>query len=188
VPAAEIVQVDAVAAAAERHLVLEGVLRNPFAAGFLEDIGKPIGVPCAIDGRPCLHVFLRVLVRNDLDARRKLDVAAGVVAVAVSVDDRRYRLGGKLLDLREDRLTPSGQFGVDHDDPLRADEDSGVPPSLLEHEQVVFQLVDLDDLGGFLLAVSGGAERQPAGCDQRAQNDASSHWGPSGASAIKCCL
>ena len=104
-PRPEVVQIDLVGAVADRHLVLERSLRHPTAVlcrrWLLEDRVH------------LLHVGLGVLLRDDVDRRRELDVAADVVAVRVGVDQRRDRLGRQLLDLVEDRLAPAGVLRVD---------------------------------------------------------------------------
>src|SRR5437899_642137 len=96
---AEVVQIDAIFAAADRHLVLESLLWQE--SGFV-----------ALEGVHLFHVGLGVLVGHKLDGAAERFVTAGVVPVRVSIDDRRYRLMGDGLDLVEDDLAPSGQLGV----------------------------------------------------------------------------
>ena len=72
-----------------------------------------------------------VLLHDDVDRRRELDVAADVIAMRVRVDDRRHRLVRELLDLVEDRLAPARILRVDDDDAVAPDEDGGVAAAAL---------------------------------------------------------
>ena len=100
-----------------------------------------------------------------------------MIAVRVRVDDRRDRLGRQFLDLVEDRLAPAGILGVHDDHAVRGDVDGGIAATALEHEQVVFDLLDLDDLGALLLRrlVRSHRQRERADRDENAERDASSH-------------
>jgi len=181
--AAEIVQIDLVAPAAERHPVLEGPLGQPFPVALLEDVDRRLlraGV-----GLHLFHVGLRVVVCHDVDGRWKLDVAADVIGVAVRVDQNGHRLARQLPDLVEHRAPPPGILRVHDDDPIRRDENGRIAAASFEHEQVVFEFLDLDDLGLFagargLLRRRDGERRgkgkgQRTDADQHAQDDASCH-------------
>jgi len=110
----EVVEIDLVGAFADRHLVLERPLGHPDAVVFLED-------------RHLLHVGLRVFLRDEVDRRRELHVAAHMVAVRVRVDQRRDRLRRQLLDLVQDRRAPARVLRVHDDDAVRGDEHGRVP-------------------------------------------------------------
>ena len=112
-PAAEVKEIQAVLAGADRHLVGEGPLRQKFRI-------------VALEGVHLRHVRLGVLLRDDVDRGREHRVAARVVAMGMRIDDHRDRLVGHRLDFVEDDLAPSGQLRVDHDDAVRGDEHAGV--------------------------------------------------------------
>jgi hypothetical protein len=164
----EVVQVHLVGAFADRHSVLERALRHSAAVVLLEDVHL-------------LHVRLGVLLRDDFDAGRELDVAAHMVAVRMRVDQRRHRFVGERLDLVEDRLPPAGILRVDDDDPVGRDEHRCVAAAALQHVQVVFHLVDVDVLRSLLLLRRlrlHGRERTAR--EQDAQHDPSFHDSPPG--------
>ena len=169
-PRAEVEQIDAILAAAERHLVLVGFLRQELRV-------------VALEGVHLLHVRLRVLVRDDLDRGREHVVAAGVVAVRVRVDDRRHRLVGDGFDPVEQYLAPAGELRIDHDDASGGDEDTGVaageqaPVGRIrsgDHVEVVLHLLDLRrrqrrrrrPARRRWLLIGGDRHRQRAGRDQ----------------------
>src|SRR5207244_7617316 len=89
----------------------------------------------------------RVRVRHDVDRGGKVDVAADMVVVGVAVDDADHGLRGQLLDLRDERLAPSRNLGIDDGDAFAADEDRGMAAAAPEDEQVVLRLVHLNDVG-----------------------------------------
>ena len=93
-----------------------------------------------------LHVRFGVLLNDDLDGRRKFDVAAHVIVMGVGVDDRRDRFVGELLHLVDDRLTPTRNLGVDDGHAGGRDERRGVPATAFENEQVVRQFLYVDNL------------------------------------------
>src|SRR5204863_2457691 len=73
----EIIKVDGVGSAQQRHAVLEGLVRQGvLVCRIFEDIHL-------------LHIRLCVLVRDNFNTCRKEDIAAGVVAVGMRVDDER---------------------------------------------------------------------------------------------------
>ena len=89
--------------------------------------------------------LLRVLVRHDLNRRSgglEVVVAAVVVRVHVRVDDRRHRLVGDRLHLRQDRFTVVGELGVDEDDALGGDEDRRITAGAANLVEVVLDLLD----------------------------------------------
>ena len=59
-----------------------------------------------------------------------------VIAVRMRVDDGRDRLVGELLDLVENRLTPSGVLRIDDHDAFGRDEHCRVAPAAYEDERL----------------------------------------------------
>ena len=100
VRAAEVVEIDRLGSGEQRHLVLEGL------------VGQPVLLRRILERRHLHHVGVRVLLRDDFDARGEELVAADVIAVGVGVDDVRDRLVGDRLHLVENRLALVGEFGV----------------------------------------------------------------------------
>ena len=88
---------------------------------------------------------LRVFLNDYVDRRRKVHVAAHVVAVRMGVDQRRDRLRRQLLDLVENRPPPARVFRVDHGHAVGHHEDGGVAAAAAQHPEVVLDLLDLDD-------------------------------------------
>ncbi len=97
----------------------------PFCSKMFGGGGAP-GLPSPVTGLHRLHVRRGVLLHDDVDRRRELDVAAHVIAVRVRVDDGRDRLRAQLLDLRQNRRAPSRVLRVDDGDAVRLDEDGRV--------------------------------------------------------------
>src|SRR5262249_48103134 len=120
----EVVQVDAIFAGAERHLVLEHQL------GQEVDLFAPERIQL-VHGQP------RVLVCDDFHCRTEGLVAADMVAVRMRVDDGRDRLVRDRFDLRDERLPPSWKLGVYDDDTQVGHEDGRVPASARREIQVV---------------------------------------------------
>ncbi len=121
-------------------------------------------------------------MRDDFHRRRELDVAAHVVAVRVRVDDHRHRLVRDGLDLVEERLAPARVLGIDDHDAGGGDEDGTVSTAAAHHEQVVFELIDLDHARrglprgpglGLLQRVDGQGQR--TGREQNAEHHLSFH-------------
>jgi hypothetical protein len=54
--------------------------------------------------------------------------------MGVAVDDPNHRLAGQFLDLREQRLSPSGNLRVDDGDAVAADEDRRVTSTAPQDE------------------------------------------------------
>ena len=135
--AAEVVQLDAIRAAADRQLVRIRPLRQKPGVVSLERVHLR-------------HVRFGVLVGDDVDRRREHRVAAGVVTMRMGVDDHRHRLIGDGLDLVEDHLAPAAELGVDNDDAIPGDEHAGVAATErftrhrrgARHVQVVSDLFD----------------------------------------------
>src|SRR5881397_2213004 len=73
-----------------------------------------------------LHIRLCVLVRDNFNTCRKEDIAAGVVAVSMGVDDERDRLAAHRLDLIQNRLAIVGELRVDDHDTVCREEDRGI--------------------------------------------------------------
>ena len=117
-------------------------------------------------------------MRDEFDRGREVDVAADVVVVGVGVDDAHHRLRGDLLDLGDERLTPSRDLRVDEGDAVGADEDRRVAAASPEEEEIVLEFFDLDDLGACASGASlcacalvgGDGRRDPAG-EQEAKYD-----------------
>src|SRR5262249_43536507 len=146
VPPPEIEQINPVVGLADRHLVFEGALRHPDAVVFLENIG---GWPllCETRGSPhLLHVLFGVLVRDHFDCCRELHIAADMVSMSMSVDDRRYRLRCEGFDLLQNRLSPPRIFSVHNDNDVGSNKNSGVPTPAFQHIQVVLEFFDIDIL------------------------------------------
>src|SRR5438034_8575143 len=130
--APEVVQIDLVSALEERHLVLERALWQPSAV---------VGLEYRLGGHGLIlrravwdhfaHVGLRVLLHDDVNRGREVDVAADMVAVRVGVDQRGHWFVGQLLDLVKDRLAPAGILRVDDDDARSRDEYSYIPNATL---------------------------------------------------------
>jgi hypothetical protein len=149
----EVVELDAIRAGADRHLVLERLLRQVVTLVLREDVRRRASRRRRDKRRRAhrCHVRLRVFLRDDVHGRGELDVAAHVIAMRVGVDDHRHRFRGERLDLVEKRLAPAGILGVHHRDAVRGDEDGGVAAGAgrqrVEHVKVVTQLLDLDGVG-----------------------------------------
>ena len=93
-----------------------------------------------------LHVGVRVLVDDDVDRGRELDVAADVVAVRVRVDDRVTGFGVSSLILSRIGWPQPGFFVSTTVTPLAVHEHGGVAAAALpQDEEVVLELLDLDD-------------------------------------------
>ena len=101
VPLAEVVELDAVLAAAERQLVLVGLLRQELRLLALERIHLR-------------HECLGVLMGDDVHAGREAFVAARVIAVRVRVDQGSDRLVRHRLDLRDDVRAVARELAVHH--------------------------------------------------------------------------
>src|SRR6185503_5896428 len=103
-------------------------------------------------------------------------------AVRVGVDDGRDRLVRQPLDFVQDWLAPSGVFRVDDDDAARGDEHGGVAAAALEHEQIVFEFLDLDHHRGGRLSRAGRGllrggedERKRSGSEHDGEDASSFH-------------
>ena len=157
VATSEVVQVDTILSRPDGHLVLERPLGQAAAVVRLEDVHR-------------LHVGLGVLLSDHLDRRGELHVAAHVVAVRMRVDQDLHRLVGQPFQLLEERLAPAGILRVDDHDAVCDDEDGSVAAAALQHEQVVLDLLDLDDLRSLLLLQAGRQERHQACREQRPEH------------------
>ena len=123
---AEVIQVDLILAAEQRHPVFKGSLRNEFRLVTLEDIHFQ-------------HVRFCVFLRHDIDGRRKFRVASGVIGMRVRVDDHRHRFAGDRFHLVQNRLAVARVLGIDQNDTLLGDEHAE-RPSRAEPEDVAHQL------------------------------------------------
>jgi len=81
-----------------------------------------------------LHIRLRVLLHDDVHRGRELDVAADMVAMRMSVDQRGHRLVRQFLDLVQDRLTPAGILRIHDNDAIAGDEHSRIAAAAFENE------------------------------------------------------
>src|SRR2546421_7564384 len=86
----EVIKINLIRSLEQRHLVLERPLRKALASVLLEDGLRGYGLirSCAV-GDHFHHVRLRVVLNDDVDRRRKLDIAADVIAMGMGVDQRR---------------------------------------------------------------------------------------------------
>ena len=175
-PATEVIQVDLVGPGTERHPIPERPGRQAVAVRVGKDVRRRL-CPTAVWPHHG-HVGLRDFVRHELDRGRERDVAAHMVVMAMRVDECRDRVARQRLDLLQDRLSPARVLRVDDDDSGCRDEDRRVPatPRSPQHEQIVFQLLDLDDLGRLLSRHDGKRERGDA--DQQYQNASAFHHVP----------
>ncbi len=125
----EVIEVDAILALPERRLVGKRA------------VGHPRGVGLRIGHDP----LLGVLVRHDLNHRSRgleVVVAAVVIRVDVRVDDRRHRLVGDRLHLRQDRFAVVGQLGVNEDDPFGGDKHRRVTAGAADLVEALLDLLD----------------------------------------------
>jgi hypothetical protein len=148
------------------------------AAVLLEDVRLRTGLQ-ARHRVGLVHQARRVLVRDDVDRGRELDVAAHVIEVGVGVDDRGDGLVGQLLELGDERRAPARQLRVHQRDAVGADERRRVPAAAAQYVEVVAQLLDLQHHRRRLTAASRlhrrHSHRERAGQQQRAKNDLSLH-------------
>ena len=108
VTATEVIEIDAIVALADRHLVLERLLRQ--ARLLLPPEGLAVADGAALLLRP--H-GPHILVDDDLDRRGKLGDAARMVAVSVAVERHDNRLVRHRLDLVHDHRSPAGVLLID---------------------------------------------------------------------------
>ena len=94
VAAPEVIQIDPLRAAADRHLVLERAIGHVLSAVRLEHVRRDAALG-AFRRQPLLHVGPGVRVRDEFDRGGKVDVAADVVVVGMGVDDPHHRLRGR---------------------------------------------------------------------------------------------
>src|SRR5262245_1820078 len=112
-------------------------------------------------------------MRDHVDRRRELDVAADVVRMRVRIDDRGHRLLGDLLELFQNRLAPGGYLGINQRDALGGYERRGVSAAAAEDIHVVSDLIDLNGRAeGVCLAAPAAAKR-----DRKSTRLNSSHLG-----------
>ena len=156
VTAPEVIEIDLLRAAADRHLVLEGAIGHVLSAIRLEHVRRDAALR-AFRRQPLLHVGARVRLGDEFNRGGEVDVAADVVVMGVGVDDAHHRLRGDLLDLGDERLTPSRDLRIDDGDPVGADEDGRVAAASSEEEEIVLEFFDLNDLG----ACASGASLRP---------------------------
>jgi hypothetical protein len=151
--------------------------------------GAAAGLRQPGDRSHLLHTCRGVLVHDDVHGRRERDVPADVIAVGVRVDDRRHRLAGELLDLREDRLAPARVLRVDDGDAVGLHEHGRVSAAACaaQHEEIVLELLDLDHRGTLRLAtapgrllICGHRHRKRTNANEHSQNAASFHAMPPG--------
>ena len=169
VSGAEVIEINAIVAAADRQLVLEGPLRQERRVR-------------ALERRHLRHVGFGVFLSDDVDAPRKSFVAADVIAVRVRVDDCRDRLVGDLLHLLENHRSVPRELRVDEDDAGVGDEDDGVAAGEVvtrrrrpDHVQVVFDLDGVRQRRAHRPELLRYANRQSAERDERRQYDRSCH-------------
>src|SRR5436309_4302120 len=129
----EIIKVDGVGSAQQSHAVLEGLVRQRVLVCW---IFKDFHL---------LHIRLCVLVRDNFHTCRKEDVAAGVVAVSMRVDDECDRLAAHCLDLIQNRLAIVGELRVDDHDTVCREEDRGISSTAGNHIKPVRDFLDRAD-------------------------------------------
>ena len=84
-------------------------------------------------------------MRDNFNTCRKEDVAAGVVAVSMRIDDERDRLADHRLDLVQNRLAIVGKLRVDDHDTICREEDCSVSPTAGNHIKPVRDFLDRAD-------------------------------------------
>src|SRR5207249_12024305 len=75
----------------------------------------------------------------------KEDVAAGVVAVSMRIDDERDRLADHRLDLVQNRLAIVGKLRVDDHDTICCEKDRSVSSTAGNHVETVRDFLDRAD-------------------------------------------
>ena len=124
----EVIEVDPIVAAPQRHPVGERPVRHRRRVRRDTRVG---GHPL-----PC------VLVRDHVDRRREVLVAADVIWMRMRIDDHRHRLVGDCTNLIQDRLAVVWELRVDEHDAALRHEHRRVSAGTGNNVQVVADLLD----------------------------------------------